>query len=134
MAGLAAGKKPIPRRYQTWTPKLGAQARHRKNFEIVYRHLLANPCKCGVYDVRVLQFHHLNGKEFNVSSELWNASTERIKREIAKCDVVCANCHRKEHSNRLLTAVKYGLLDASAIARHCEHESNTSLEASSREQ
>lgn len=39
-----------------------------------------------------LQFDHLDGKEFNISTNL-NLAWDRILAEIAKCDVGCANCH-----------------------------------------
>jgi hypothetical protein len=47
----------------------------------------------------VLDFDHKNGsfnKKFNIGS--WSHSVLSIKaieREIAKCELVCANCHRK---------------------------------------
>lgn len=47
-----------------------------------------------------LDFHHKNKKkkEINISlvaSQGW--SRERIFKEIKKCEVLCSNCHRKEH-------------------------------------
>jgi hypothetical protein len=48
-----------------------------------------------------LDFHHMDGeqKEANISQAIrvkgW--SKERILQEIAKCIVLCSNCHRKEH-------------------------------------
>lgn len=47
-----------------------------------------------------LQFHHLDPqeKEFEIADAFWNGlSLEKIKVEIAKCVVLCANCHAKEH-------------------------------------
>lgn len=47
-----------------------------------------------------LEFHHRNPaeKEINLAWTVsWGWSTERIEREIAKCIVLCANCHRKQH-------------------------------------
>lgn len=42
-----------------------------------------------------LQFDHRPGtkKCFNIGEEIGNYSMERLLEEIAKCDVVCANCH-----------------------------------------
>ena len=42
-----------------------------------------------------LEFDHLPGTEklFNIGEEIGNRSVESIWLEIAKCDVVCANCH-----------------------------------------
>ena len=53
------------------------------------------PCAdCGVqYPYYVMQFDHRNPelKEFNISRTLY--AEQRVLTEIAKCDVVCANCH-----------------------------------------
>lgn len=45
-----------------------------------------------------LEFHHINEKNNLVSSLVAQAaSKKRILEEVALCEVVCANCHRKEH-------------------------------------
>jgi hypothetical protein len=49
---------------------------------------------CGNKDSRVLEFDHLSDKSKNISETLNNWSWERILTEIAKCDIVCCNCHR----------------------------------------
>lgn len=47
-----------------------------------------------------LEFHHINGdKEFGLSTA--TCSEQRIKKEISKCIVVCANCHREIHNEGL---------------------------------
>jgi hypothetical protein len=48
-----------------------------------------------------LDFHHRTGekKEFNVSSSCRSGwSLEKVKREVLKCDVLCANHHRIHHN------------------------------------
>lgn len=53
---------------------------------------------CGVDDFRALQFHHRGDKEKDVSNTRgW--SEKRIEKEIAKCDIICANCHMIHHYN-----------------------------------
>jgi hypothetical protein len=56
---------------------------------------------CG-YDVSVaaLEFHHRDSKtkEFGVGN--FNGSWERLVAEAAKCDLLCANCHRRRHHYR----------------------------------
>jgi hypothetical protein len=55
---------------------------------------------CGLTDWRVLDFHHLepDDKEGDLARAVRrNWSKERILREIAKCEVLCANCHRILH-------------------------------------
>ena len=62
--------------------------------EYVKKYLLENPCvDCGNSDIRVLQFDHRNPelKTGNIGSMI--GSMGLLKREIAKCDVRCANCH-----------------------------------------
>lgn len=46
-----------------------------------------------------LDFHHIDGtKEINVSGAYTKGwSFDRIMKEISKCKVLCANCHRKIH-------------------------------------
>ena len=56
--------------------------------------------RCGESDPVTLDFHHRNPTEKEFSfHELWfrGWSVNRIMSEIAKCDVLCANCHRKVH-------------------------------------
>lgn len=53
---------------------------------------------CKVRDPSALDFHHLNPetKEYNISEMVGRGmSIELILDEIAKCIVLCANCHRK---------------------------------------
>lgn len=57
--------------------------------------------KCGEKDYRVLQFHHVDPslKESGISELLQrDYSLTAIKKEIEKCEVVCANCHLKIHN------------------------------------
>lgn len=52
-------------------------------------------CKCANNDFRVLEFHHLKDKDFNIGDGVgWGYSIELIKLEIEKCECLCANCHR----------------------------------------
>ncbi len=46
-----------------------------------------------------LDFDHRDGeiKLFNISSEVAKGSWKRIKEEMTKCDVLCANHHRLRH-------------------------------------
>lgn len=62
---------------------------------------LRTKCKyCPETHPSCLDFHHRNPaeKSFNISSsQLGNRSISAIDAEIAKCDVICSNCHRKLH-------------------------------------
>ncbi len=50
-----------------------------------------------------LDFHHIHAKskEFGVSLDGLTRSWERIKNELDKCILVCANCHREIHAGIL---------------------------------
>jgi hypothetical protein len=54
---------------------------------------------CGIDDPVVLEFHHVGGrgpKYAPVSILVTHGYTWRkVQEEIAKCEVLCANCHRK---------------------------------------
>lgn len=57
----------------------------------------AAPCPdCGVrYPYYVMEFDHQRDKLFNVGEYAANNNSWRVlKEEIAKCEIVCANCHR----------------------------------------
>ena len=70
----------------------------REYSELMRKYLLEHPCvDCGEPDLRVLEFDHRPGenKELEVAELVRSLTTwKRIEREIAKCDVRCANCHR----------------------------------------
>jgi hypothetical protein len=56
--------------------------------------------RCGYSDWRCLDFHHKDGteKDDNIAKMiLRNLGKERILKEIEKCEVLCANCHRILH-------------------------------------
>ncbi|MCA1836724.1 MAG: hypothetical protein LC721_10535 [Actinobacteria bacterium] len=60
-----------------------------------------HPCvDCGEADPVVLEFDHLRDKSFEVTQGLEWRSWQRILNEIEKCDVVCANCHRRRTAKR----------------------------------
>lgn len=64
-------------------------------------YLRARPCAdCGEDDVLVLEFDHLSDKHFNISGGLPGKAWDVILREIEKCEVVCANCHRRRSARR----------------------------------
>lgn len=64
----------------------------------LYEYLIAHPCvDCGESDPVCLEFDHIRGLKIKCISEMigtyaWDA----IEYEISKCEVRCANCHRKK--------------------------------------
>ena len=56
--------------------------------------------RCGEDHPATLTFHHRDSseKDFEIGNSVWmGVSLERLKAEIEKCEVLCANCHAKEH-------------------------------------
>jgi len=70
----------------------------QRNKRFVLKYLETHPCiDCGESDPIVLDFDHVRGvKIANVSRgvrDRWDI--EKLKEEIFKCEVRCANCHRR---------------------------------------
>lgn len=76
--------------------------RLKKHQEWMLQYLSENHCvDCGETDVVVLKFDHVGKKEHNISNMLADGhSLENIQKEIKKCDVVCANCHKRRTYRR----------------------------------
>jgi hypothetical protein len=71
--------------------------------ERVLAYLLTHPCvDCGETDPLVLDFDHVRGQKVRDVSQLvaGGYSWRTIEAEIAKCDVRCANDHRRATSRR----------------------------------
>ncbi len=70
-----------------------------RNRAFIEEYFLAHPCiDCGLVDPIVMEFDHvLPGKISDVSTMVRDGSPiAKIQREIAKCVVRCANCHRRK--------------------------------------
>jgi hypothetical protein len=69
----------------------------------IWTYLGVHPCvDCGEKDPIVLEFDHIRDKRFTISSSGRNKRLDVIQKEIEKCKVRCANCHRRK------TAVQFG--------------------------
>lgn len=68
----------------------------KRNYIIEY--LKLHPCvDCGEKDPIVLEFDHVRGIKIDtVCRMVHKNSMEMIKKEISKCDIRCANCHRRK--------------------------------------
>lgn len=68
-----------------------------KKKQLLFEFLQTKKCQdCGNDDVRVLEFDHKEGldKMDNVSNMIYRRSWKMILKEIGKCEIRCANCHR----------------------------------------
>ena len=73
--------------------------RQRLKERAVY--VLGEKCQCCGYNkcITALEFHHVNPQEKDFSfGDNTNRSWESTKKEIQKCILVCANCHREIHA------------------------------------
>jgi thymidine kinase len=89
--------------------KKGVLRRRKRNRDFVREYLVSHPCvDCGESRWRVLEFDHIRGAKY--ADIAWmivqTRSLENIAKEIAKCEVRCANCHR------LRTAKQFGWYSA----------------------
>ena len=68
--------------------------------------LKADPCadchEC--FHHAAMDFDHARGEKYKGVSAMWSYSWARVLEEIAKCDLVCANCHRLRTQARLQNA------------------------------
>lgn len=89
-----------------------------ENRKAVLTYLLAHPCvDCGERDPDVLDFDHVRGEKRSEVTDLafhnslnWAA----VEVEIAKCEVRCANCHRRK-TRKSLGWYSYGAGQAALV-------------------
>src|SRR3989338_9159731 len=54
--------------------------------------------------IEALEFHHVDSsqKDFGISQDGYTRSWERVRQELDKCVLLCANCHRELHASSQL--------------------------------
>jgi hypothetical protein len=90
--------------------------------------------KCGESDPACLDLHHRNpaGKDMSLGSAISRGwSLAGLQSELEKCDVLCANCHRKHHykerlahgqrAGRYLTCIECELTWSAAVGPRCSY-------------
>ena len=76
--------------------------KHSINREIVDNTKLVGCKYCNEKEICCLDFHHINDdKEYTISKMMHSYGKKKLLLEISKCEVVCANCHRKLHAGKL---------------------------------
>jgi len=77
---------------------VGARRKKVREMAVEYKGSKCEKCR---YDrcIDALEFHHIdpNQKDFTISSKGYTRSWERVKTELDKCMILCANCHREVH-------------------------------------
>ncbi len=67
--------------------------------QFAWNYLLGNPCiDCGESDPVVLDFDHVRGQKHHNTSAMVNSwgMGPSLLQEMGKCEVRCANCHRRK--------------------------------------
>jgi hypothetical protein len=78
--------------------------RRHKIKEKAVKYLGGSCSRCGYSKCAgALDFHHLRDKKFVVSRSSSCISWDKLKDELDKCELLCANCHREEHFKRGLS-------------------------------
>src|SRR6266853_4808646 len=70
---------------------------HRKRIgAFIDGYKAAHPCTCGETNPVVLDFHHRDpgAKMFTIGESAVYVPFAMLLKEVAKCDILCANCHR----------------------------------------
>lgn len=73
-------------------------SRRDRNSQLILEYKQGKTCEvCGNDNPVLFDFHHLEGKELEITNAVHDWGIKRIKRELDKCQILCANCHRKKH-------------------------------------
>jgi hypothetical protein len=79
----------------------------KRQFKLKCLEYKSSQCsKCGYNKCpAALEFHHLDPstKDFTPShygNTSWDKNKDKVMKELNKCIVLCANCHREEHFNQ----------------------------------
>ena len=102
-----------------------------------YEYVLSRGGRCEIcgYDknLAALDFHHINPeeKEFQVDMRAFsNHSLDKLEKELSKCKLLCANCHREIHSSDL-TLENIPLILKEASENHQDKKSFSNRETGS---
>jgi len=79
-----------------------AVRKRRKKIRILALGYKGGKCElCGYKRcIEALEFHHTDPtqKDFSISSRGYTRSWKKVQRELDKCVMLCANCHREAHA------------------------------------
>ena len=96
-------------RLPSFTPMTAWKDRNPPRRMVIYeeaRNNLCTDCK-QMFPPYVMEFDHVRGRKFKPVSTLAKVgSVQALLDEIAKCDLVCANCHAiRTHNRRQLSSL-----------------------------
>ena len=88
--------------------RLRSKIRREQNKKWIDAYLSDHPCiDCGEQNLEILEFDHTTEKDIIVS-HMYGFSIDRIKKEVERCEIRCANCHRRK-TMKELESIKYYL-------------------------
>lgn len=79
--------------------EISRKKRRQINREFIVNYLLQHSCiDCGEADPICLDFDHVRGKKYKGICQMVQSGNpmNALEKEITKCEVRCANCHRKK--------------------------------------
>lgn len=93
----ARWRKTHPEEY-----KAGYERSHAEKKRIIDEGRAGGCIKCGESRLPCLDYHHRDGKADKLGdmARMRRYSVAKLRAEIAKCDVLCANCHRWHHHEK----------------------------------
>lgn len=98
------------KRYKCNKCSVEAVQKRRDKIKILAVQYMGGKCiSCGYSKyVGALEFHHTNpdAKDFAISSKGYTRSWDSVKKELNKCIIVCANCHREIHAGLVAQLVE----------------------------
>lgn len=108
--GLTTHVLDVSKRFRCKKCRIDAVNKRRKKLKIMSVEYKGGKCQICSYDkcIEALEFHHKdsNQKDFGVSKGP-TYSWVKVKSEIDKCILLCANCHREIHmENRIKNKLK----------------------------
>lgn len=96
MAEKRAEKRTYAERREYLIAAVARRRRILRQKAIEYK---GGACVCCGYNKHpgVLDFHHIDpsNKEFSIGTKGYTRSWEKVRAELDKCILVCANCHRE---------------------------------------
>lgn len=107
--GLVKHYRPSDRNQRCSKCSIEAVNKRRVELKILAVNYKGGKCELCDYNksFKALEFHHKDPscKDFAISGGGFTRSFEKMKPELDKCMLLCANCHREEHE-RLNTEEK----------------------------
>ena len=107
--------------------------KHRELIRQKIKELKSGGCIiCGEKEPCCLDFHHVYGKDFTISQN-HDVTLDTLISEVNKCVVLCANCHRKLHANKIninkrTMEIKFKKLSEAAVLPVRAHKSDAGLD------